>query len=100
MVANCRCASRVGNACAILGDRDEAVGAVLALDHSHARVGQVESDQLGAISGEPIKQLATRRRRLIRDVVGSRLPFGMLERNQRVSDDVAADDQPVAAGEL
>ena len=75
MAANCRCASRADSACAILGDRDEAVGAVLAFDYSHARVGQVESDQLGAISGEPIKQLATRRRRLIRDVVGGRLPI-------------------------
>ena len=46
MAANCRCASGTGSACAILDDRDEAVGAVLALDHSHARVGQVESDEI------------------------------------------------------
>ena len=35
---------------ALLSHRHEPVGAILAVDHSHARVGQVESDQFRAIS--------------------------------------------------
>ena len=83
-----------------LGRRHEAVSAVLSLDHADARVGQVEANQPRTISGKPVEQPATRRRRLIRHVVRDRLPFRMLERNQRVGQDVAAHDQSVATGKL
>jgi hypothetical protein len=63
----------------LLGDRDEAVSAVLAFDRSNAWIGQVKADQSAAVICQPIKQLAPRRYGLVRHVIGRRLPAGMLE---------------------
>src|SRR6185295_11470880 len=67
---------------------------------SNAWIGQVEADQLAAVSREPIQQREPRGRRLIRHMVSGRLPTGMLEGNERVGEGVASNDQPVATGEF
>ena len=60
----------------------------------------MESNQYRAVCGEPIEKLAPRRYRLVGHVVGRRLPFRVLKRDERVGEGVASNDQAVIAGEF
>ena len=66
-----------GDPRALLGDSHKAVSPIFPFDDSDAGIGQVEADQLRAVSGEPVKQLATRRGRLIGHMVGGWPPVRM-----------------------
>src|SRR5262245_9527997 len=91
---------RVDDPCAVLSDGNETIGVVLALYGSDARVGQVEADQLRAVGGEPVQELATRRYRLLRHMIRDGFPLGMPEGDQRVGQSVTTDDQSLTAGKL